>query len=186
LGTKVEETRRRVVVLLQAFDRALQVRGGVPLALRRVLDPASTRFARWKAALPIDEMRMLSRLGFMVYTPRLPHAFLFPYLRCLPDSGKLALRAWAFLNDAFHVDVCARFPPHSLAVAAIFLAARYERVKLPDEPFWAELFDVDRTLLKQVSDEILAIYALPRAEFVPKSQKIQRRLEVRVCIEIKH
>lgn len=95
------------------------------------------------------EGHLLKTLGFQTHVA-LPHTLCINYLQTLDvlttDSGhELARRANAHLNSALFSPQLLYFThqPNSLAVAAIYLAARETGINLPDEPWW-EVFDVDR------------------------------------------
>ncbi|KAF2153794.1 hypothetical protein K461DRAFT_276839 [Myriangium duriaei CBS 260.36] len=102
-----------------------------------------------RAALINAESQILKTLGFQTQVA-LPHPLCLYYLQTLgiltADEGhELARRAHAHLNSALFSPqlIYLTHQPNSLAVAAIYLAARETEVNLPQEPWW-EVFDVDR------------------------------------------
>ncbi|GAM88004.1 hypothetical protein ANO11243_060330 [Dothideomycetidae sp. 11243] len=107
------------------------------------------RYQADRAELMKMESHILKTLGFVTQVA-LPHPICINYLQTLDmlsaDAGQsLARRAHAHLNSALFSPqlVYLTHQPNSLAVAAIYLAARETGANLPDEPWW-EVFDVDR------------------------------------------
>lgn len=96
------------------------------------------------------EGQVLNALGFDTHVS-LPHPLCITYLQTLdafasPARGKkVAKRAIEHLNSALlsPQNLYLTHQPCALAVAAIYLAAREEGVKLPDVEWW-EVFDVER------------------------------------------
>jgi cyclin L len=96
-----------------------------------------------------NESHILRVLGFETHVA-LPHTLCINYLQTLdvfdhPRSSALAKRAFAHLNTILLSPqlLYLTHQPCNLATAAIYLAAREERVKLPGEEWW-EVFDTDR------------------------------------------
>lgn len=96
------------------------------------------------------EAEMLKALGFQTWCA-LPYTLVVNYAQALDCLEKPMLRrAIAHLNDALIAPslVYLTHQPHSLAVAALYLAARMgsegdgDAVKLPEG--WWEIFDVER------------------------------------------
>ena len=97
------------------------------------------------------EAVILRTLGYQTHVA-LPHTLCINYLQTLEvfdasdDIGKdLARQTFAYLNTALLSPqlLYLTHQPHSLAVAAIYLAAKGVGAKLPDNEWW-EVFDVDR------------------------------------------
>jgi hypothetical protein len=51
--------------------------------------------------------------------------------------------------------------PHTIACAVIQLAARYERVPLPENPPWWQVFEADATEMQAVNGWLGRLYANP-------------------------
>ncbi|KAJ0242558.1 Cyclin-T1-4 [Hirschfeldia incana] len=84
-------------------------------------------------------------------------------------QNALAQVAWNFVNDGLRTSLCLQFQPHHIAAGAIFLAAKFLKVKLPsdgDKVWWQE-FDVTPRQLEDVSNQMLELYEQNR---VPASQ----------------
>lgn len=98
------------------------------------------------------ESIILRALGFNTHVI-LPHRLALTYLQTLgvlprtpsPESKALACRTLAHLNTALFSPqlLYLTHQPYTLAVAAIYLAARETGVKLTEWDWW-EIFDVDR------------------------------------------
>lgn len=106
-------------------------------------------YQRQKKSLFDMEQRILKTLGFQLHVA-LPYTLCLMYLQALdafshPRASELAKRAVAYLNSALFSPqlLYLTHQPPSLAVAAIYLAAKEAGVKLPDVEWW-EVFDVDR------------------------------------------
>ncbi|KAE8715073.1 Cyclin-T1-4 [Hibiscus syriacus] len=84
-------------------------------------------------------------------------------------QNALAQVAWNFVNDGLRTSLCLQFKPHHIAAGAIFLAAKFLKVKLPSdgEKVWWQEFDVTPRQLEEVSNQMLELYEQNR---VPPSQ----------------
>ena len=90
------------------------------------------------------ETEILKALGFQTHTA-LPYTLVVNYAQALDCLTKSLLkRGFAYLTDALMSPslVYLTHQPNALAVAALYLAARDEGVKLPE--VWWEVFDVER------------------------------------------
>jgi len=117
------------------------------------------------------ERYILRELGFSLNTVH-PHKFILAFTEVicgkdLPQLKKLRQRAWNFLNDSLRTNLCVRFKPETIAVGAIFMAARFEQTKLPQEPPWWELFDTTVEELQEIIYTILELYSKPKAKYIP-------------------
>lgn len=91
------------------------------------------------------EAVILRTLGFNTHVA-LPHTIALTYLQTLAVSNpRVAQRVFEHLNSGLLSPqlLYVTHQPNALAVAAIYLAAREEGVKLVDGEWW-EVFDVDR------------------------------------------
>lgn len=74
--------------------------------------------------------------------------------------NSLAQVAWNFVNDGLITTLCLQFRPKHIAAGAIFLAAKFLKVKLQSEgerPWWEE-FNVNAHQLEEVSNQMLELY----------------------------
>jgi len=98
------------------------------------------------------ESLILRQLGFQLHVS-LPYTLCINYLQALEifaaadkaHAEAVARRAFAYLNTALLSPqlLYLTHQPPALAVAAIYLAAKDEKVKLPEEEWW-EVFDCER------------------------------------------
>lgn len=109
-------------------------------------------YERRRTSLFTTEQRILRTLGFNVQV-QLPYTLCITYLQALdtfahPRASELAKRAIAHLNTALLSPQCLYLThqPPALATAAIYLAARETRIKMPECEWW-EVFDTDREVL---------------------------------------
>ncbi|PVH94829.1 hypothetical protein DM02DRAFT_180154 [Periconia macrospinosa] len=115
------------------------------------------------------EQRILKVIGFQVHVS-LPYALCITYLQALdvfshPRASELAKRATAHLNTALLSPqlLYLTHQPPSLATAAIYLAAKETRIKLPDVEWW-EVFDTDREELGFLVVALLSVENFAREE----------------------
>ncbi|CAB78962.1 putative protein [Arabidopsis thaliana] len=115
------------------------------------------------------EKIVLSTLGFdfNVYHPYKPLVEAIKKFKVAQNA--LAQVAWNFVNDGLRTSLCLQFKPHHIAAGAIFLAAKFLKVKLPSdgEKVWWQEFDVTPRQLEDVSNQMLELYEQNR---VPASQ----------------
>ena len=108
--------------------------------------PSEGTYERQRVLLFETETTILTALGFTTHVS-LPHTFALTYLSLLRPSppSHLAKAVLAHLNAALLSPqlLYLTHQPNFLAVAAIYLTAREEGVKLVDGNWW-EVFDVDR------------------------------------------
>ena len=111
------------------------------------------------------ESIILRTLGFDTHVA-LPHTIALTYLQTLGvSSSAVARRVFEHLNGALLSPqlLYVTHQPNALAVAAIYLAARENGVKLVDEEWW-EVFDVDREELGFLVVGMRSMEGFARAE----------------------
>ncbi|CAH2046363.1 unnamed protein product [Thlaspi arvense] len=115
------------------------------------------------------EKIVLSTLGFdlNVHHPYKPLVEAIKKFKVAQNA--LAQVAWNFVNDGLRTSLCLQFKPHHIAAGAIFLAAKFLKVKLPSdgEKVWWQEFDVTPRQLEDVSNQMLELYEQNR---IPVSQ----------------
>ena len=120
------------------------------------------------------ENSILSTIGFDTHVT-LPHTIALTYLQALGAlKPKLANRILEHLNGALLSPqaLYLTHQPNALAVAAIYLAARETRVKLPDGNWW-EVFDVER---EDLGFLVLAYSSLQGFAEAEKTKSLGRRV----------
>jgi hypothetical protein len=122
-----------------------------------------------KTKLVKTEAALLRTLGFQTHVA-LPHPLCINYLQTLGVFGDeaaqhLSRRAWAHLNSALFSPqlLYLTHQPNALATAAIYLAAKEVKYKLPDGPWW-EVFDTEREELGFLVVALLSMEAFLREE----------------------
>jgi cyclin-C len=71
--------------------------------------------------------------------------------------------AWKFVNDSYLTDVHLMYKPHTIALAAIYMAAF--TVKDSDINKWFADLNVNLNEVGQVCNEILSVYELWNSDF---------------------
>eukprot|EP00927_Polykrikos_kofoidii_P020545 TRINITY_DN19768_c0_g2_i4.p1 TRINITY_DN19768_c0_g2~~TRINITY_DN19768_c0_g2_i4.p1 ORF type:complete len:447 (-),score=76.88 TRINITY_DN19768_c0_g2_i4:218-1558(-) len=178
LAGKIEEDHRRlrdVVVIFHRLWLRSQPRGdgderplfaGGPTPL---LETNSLDFVDIKQDVIVMERVLLKELGFAVgLLLEHPHKYVLQFVKSLVRSptwlvGELAQSAWGYLNDSTRTVVSCMYEPHKIATAAIYLAARARKVKLPSRPPWWELFDTELVEIRRIAGLIMRLYSLPPA-----------------------
>ncbi|KAI5073731.1 hypothetical protein GOP47_0011744 [Adiantum capillus-veneris] len=159
LAGKVEETPERLQnVIVESYE------------LRNTEDPDATSrikqkevYDEQKELLLMGERLVLVTLGFNLNVSH-PYKPLIAAIKrlVLPQTispSQLAQIAWNFVNDGLQTLLCLQFKPCHVAAGALFLAAKFLRIKLCD---WEELlskeFDISLQQLEDVSNQILQSY----------------------------
>ncbi|KAG5176928.1 cyclin-like protein, partial [Tribonema minus] len=162
LAAKLEEaighTRVRDVVMV--FHRMYLRRRGLPLEF---LELGGTVYAELKTEMIRVERYVLKDLGFGFYNIMdHPHKFILYYVRVLGWELEATQRVWSYLNDALRTDLCLRYRAEVIACAAIYMAARALRLRLPQSPPWWRLFNAELPEIGQICNAILALYKKPK------------------------
>ncbi|GLT59954.1 hypothetical protein SLA2020_327470 [Shorea laevis] len=126
-------------------------------------------YEQQKELILLGERVVLATLGFdlNVHHPYKPLVEAIKKFKVAQNA--LAQVAWNFVNDGLRTSLCLQFKPHHIAAGAIFLAAKFLKVKLPSEgeKVWWQEFDVTPRQLEEVSNQMLELYEQNR---LPASQ----------------
>ncbi|KAH9295006.1 hypothetical protein KI387_038594, partial [Taxus chinensis] len=156
LSGKVEETPKTIMkVTVMAYE------------IRHKRDPAASErikqkecYEKQKELVLMAERVVLATLGFDLNVQH-PYKYLVTAIKIFKVAQtSLAQVAWNFVNDGLITTLCLQFKPQHIAAGAIFLAAKFLRVKLPSDrerPWWQE-FDVTPRQLEDVSNQMLELY----------------------------
>ncbi|KAL5704641.1 Cyclin-T1-3 [Ranunculus cassubicifolius] len=165
LAGKVEETPRPLKdVILVSYEI---INKKDPAAVQRIKQKEV--YEQQKELILIGERVVLTTLGFdlNVHHPYKPLVEAIKKFKVAQNA--LAQVAWNFVNDGLRTSLCLQFKPHHIAAGAIFLAAKFLKVKLPSdgEKVWWQEFDVTPRQLEEVSNQMLELYEQNR---LPASQ----------------
>ena len=137
---KVEETPRPLKDVILVSYEIMHKKD--PAAAQRIKQKEV--YEQQKELILLGERVVLATLGFdlNVHHPYKPLVKAIKKFKVAQNA--LAQVAWNFVNDGLRTSLCLQFKPHHIAVGAIFLAAKFLKVKLPSdgEKVWWQEFDV--------------------------------------------
>ncbi|KAM7270940.1 hypothetical protein ACFE04_030154 [Oxalis oulophora] len=156
LAGKVEETPRPLKDVIMVSYEIINKKE--PDAAHRIKQ--KDIYEQQKELILVGERVVLATLGFdlNVHHPYKPLVEAIKKFKVAQNA--LAQVAWNFVNDGLRTSLCLQFKPHHIAAGAIFLAAKFLKVKLPsdgDKVWWQE-FDVTPRQLEEVSNQMLELY----------------------------
>nr|QYW07139.1 cyclin T1-3 [Dimocarpus longan] len=167
LAGKVEETPRPLKDVILVSYEIIHKKDKDPDTVHKIKQKEV--FDQQKELILLGEKVVLSTLGFdlNVHHPYKPLVEAIKKFKVAQNA--LAQVAWNFVNDGLRTSLCLQFKPHHIAAGAIFLAAKFLKVKLPSdgEKVWWQEFDVTPRQLEEVSNQMLELYEQNR---VPASQ----------------
>ncbi|KAI3450889.1 hypothetical protein Pfo_007554 [Paulownia fortunei] len=165
LAGKVEETPRPLKDVILVSYEIIHKKDGA--AVQRIKQKEV--YEQQKELILVGERVVLATLGFdfNVHHPYKPLVEAIKKFKVAQNA--LAQVAWNFVNDGLRTSLCLQFKPHHVAAGAIFLAAKFLKVKLPSdgEKVWWQEFDVTPRQLEEVSNQMLELYEQNR---LPPSQ----------------
>jgi len=142
------------------------------------INPWGETFADMKTRLVASERVLLKKLGFILFVEH-PHKFVIMYCQQL-DAWELAQKAWDYCNDSLRTNLCCRYPADTIAVGAIYLAARARGVKLPENPSICDIFHVKTEDIEDVKLAICALYTREKAKLIQVYEKRQKPKKIPV------
>ncbi|KAK3131961.1 hypothetical protein QOZ80_6AG0513910 [Eleusine coracana subsp. coracana] len=157
LAGKVEETPRPLKDVIVLSYEIIHKKDTD--ALQRIKNNKEL-YEQQKELILLGERVVLVTLGFdlNVHHPYKPLVEAIKRFKVAQNA--LAQVAWNFVNDGLRTSLCLQFKPHHIAAGAIFLAAKFLKVKLPSdgEKVWWQEFDVTPRQLEEVSNQMLELY----------------------------
>ncbi|KAL6520415.1 Cyclin-T1-3 [Orobanche minor] len=165
LAGKVEETPRPLKdVILVSYEI---IHKKDPAAVQRIKQKEV--YEQQKELILLGERVVLGTLGFDLNVNHPYKPLVEAIKKFKVAQNALAQVAWNFVNDGLRTSLCLQFKPHHIAAGAIFLAAKFLKVKLPSdgEKVWWQEFDVTPRQLEEVSNQMLELYEQNK---VPQSQ----------------
>ncbi|XP_073526345.1 LOW QUALITY PROTEIN: uncharacterized protein [Phyllobates terribilis] len=173
LAGKVEETPRPLKdVILVSFEI---INKKDPAAILKIKQKEV--YEEQKELILLAERVVLANLGFDMNVQHPYKPLVEAIKKFKVAQNALAQVAWNFVNDGLRTSLCLQFEPHHIAAGAIFLAAKFLKVKLPSdgEKVWWQEFDVTPRQLEEVSNQMLELYEQNRVPAVQSSNECEER-----------
>ncbi|KAG8654631.1 cyclin-T1-3 isoform X2 [Manihot esculenta] len=168
LACKIEETPRLLRdVVVVAYEMIYKWDPSAPQRIRRI------EFCdNQKELITIGERLLLATIAFDldIQLPYKPLVDALKKLKIFPDLAKVA---WNFVNDWISTTLCLQYKPHYIAAGSMFLAAKFQKVKLPTEKgkvWWLE-FDISPKQLEEVIQEMVRLLEQDKKRALPSSHE---------------
>ncbi|KAF9686794.1 hypothetical protein SADUNF_Sadunf02G0026900 [Salix dunnii] len=151
LACKLEETPRLLRdVVVVAYELMHKKDPSASHRIRQIRFCSSQ-----KELLVTGERLLLATIGFDldVQLPYKPLVHALKKLNMYPDLAKVA---WNFVNDWLCTTLCLQYKPHYIAAGSMYLAAKFQKVKLPTgkgNVWWLE-FDISPKQLEEVIQQM--------------------------------
>ncbi|KAK4485773.1 hypothetical protein RD792_008419 [Penstemon davidsonii] len=151
LAGKVEETPRPLKDVIMVSYEIIHKKDAA--AVQRIKQKEV--YEQQKELILLGERVLLGTLGydFNVHHPYKPLVEAIKKFKVAQNA--LAQVAWNFVNDGLRTSLCLQFKPHHIAAGAIFLAAKFLKVKLPSDEVsnqMLELYEQNRLPPSQASE----------------------------------
>ncbi|GJM95667.1 hypothetical protein PR202_ga12437 [Eleusine coracana subsp. coracana] len=162
LAGKVEETPRPLKDVIQVSYEVIHKKD--PTAGQRIKQQKEI-YDKQKELILLGERIVLVTLGFDLNVHHAYKPLVEAIRKFNVGQNTLPQVAWNFVNDGLRTSLCLQFEPHHIAAGAIFLAAKFLKVKLPSDgdKIWWQDFDVTPRQLEEVSNQMLELYEQNRS-----------------------
>lgn len=168
LACKAEETPRWLSDLVVVAYKL--VYKWDPSAPRRIKQREV--YDKQKELLLVGERLLLATVAFDLNIQH-PYKPLVAALKRLDISQKELVKvAWNFVNDWLRTTLCLQYKPHYIAAGSIFLAAKFQKVKLPtvNGKIWWMQFDVSPKQLEEVIQHMTGLLEQNRKQALPPTR----------------
>jgi len=171
LAGKVEETPRK---LKNVIDNCWKILHNKNINEK---DKESEEYLRLREQVLLHEFLLLQTLEFDL-TIEHPYKHLLVVMKYLKADKELAQFAWNFVNDSLRTTVCLQYAPNIIALACIYLAAKYRRSILGEGRKWWTEHAVTLDQLHDISSQILELYEnSPDMESLRKGMEKDKEIE---------
>ncbi|KAK7347793.1 hypothetical protein VNO80_22332 [Phaseolus coccineus] len=144
LAGKVEETPRPLKdVILVSYEI---IHKKDPAAAQRIKQKEV--YEQQKELILLGERVVLATLAFDLNVQHPYKPLVEAIKKFNVAKNALAQVAWNFVNDGLRTSLCLQFKPHHIAAGAIFLAAKFLKVKLPSDGEKFEIFTREPSLMR--------------------------------------
>ncbi|XVE69834.1 hypothetical protein DITRI_Ditri10aG0023500 [Diplodiscus trichospermus] len=154
LACKIEETPRLLRdVIVVGYELICKRDPSAPGRIRQ-----REIYDKQKELILIGERLLLATIAFDLDI-QLPYKPLVAAVKKLDNFPNLLKVAWNFVNDWLRTTLCLQYKPHYIAAGSMYLAAKFQKVKLPMEKgkvWWLE-FDISPKQLQDVSQEMVRL-----------------------------
>ncbi|GLT57993.1 hypothetical protein SLA2020_309210 [Shorea laevis] len=168
LAGKVEETPRLLQnVVTVAYEMIYHWDPSAPQKIRQ-----REVYDKQKELIVVGERLLLATIAYdlNIELPYNPLVAALKRLKIHPDLPKIA---WNFINDWLFTTLCLQYKPHYIAAGSLFLAAKFQKVKLPMEKgkvWWWE-FDISPKQLEEVVQQMLKLLEQDRKQGVTSANR---------------
>lgn len=132
------------------------------------LEIGGREYTDFKQEVVRAERHIFRDMGFdIMNTLDSAHGHALQYLEALGRPSGLSQRTFNYLNDSLRTTLCCEHRSSQIATAAIYLAARTLKVKLPSKPVpWWNAIGADAEAMQAIAKELAALYRRPPAEYI--------------------